>query len=423
MIPQTATETDPKVVKSLDPKFADMKIIPQILQKLEFLKFTIPTPIQQKTIPLGLEGSDLIGIAQTGTGKTLAFAIPIIQKILTEKKLALVVLPTRELALQVDEVFQKIGRSLGINTAVLIGGAAFGSQMAMIRRHPQVVIGTPGRIIDHLQRKTIRLQTCHMLVLDEADRMLDMGFAPQIKQILRELPPSTERQTLLFSATMPEEIATMAAKHMKTPVRIQVARSGTIADKIEQEIYFVQKDQKLQLLNKLLQEHTGPILIFSRTKYGAKKICRELQMSGHQVAEIHSNTSLSQRREAMDGFKSSKYRVLVATDIASRGIDVTGIQLIVNFDLPENPEDYVHRIGRTGRAGQKGRAISMATFDQRNKIHQIEILTKTKLKVLGDQNPPPGSSQKSHHNSGQRPHQAQQKHFNHRRRFAGRGGR
>lgn len=405
MIPQTATEA----------KFSDMKIIPQILHKLEFLKFTVPTPIQQKTIPLGLEGSDLIGIAQTGTGKTLAFAIPIIQKILTKKKLALIVLPTRELALQVDEVFQKIGRSLGINTAVLIGGAAFGAQISMIRRHPQVVIGTPGRIIDHLQRKTIRLQACHVLVLDEADRMLDMGFAPQIKQILKELPPSTERQTLLFSATMPDEIATMAAKHMKTPVRIEVARSGTVADKIEQEIYFVQKDQKLPLLNKLLQEHTGPILIFSRTKYGAKKICRELQMSGHKVAEIHSNRSLSQRREAMDGFRSRKYRVLVATDIASRGIDVTGIQLIVNFDLPENPEDYVHRIGRTGRAGQKGRAISMATFDQRNKIHQIEILTKTKLKVLGDQKGQPTHSH-SQHTTHPRPHHAQQRHFHHSRR-------
>ncbi|MEK7085447.1 MAG: C-terminal helicase domain-containing protein, partial [Patescibacteria group bacterium] len=205
--------------------------------------------------------------------------------------------------------------------------------------------------------------------------------------------------------------------------RIEVARSGTVADKIEQEIYFVQKDQKLPLLNKLLQEYTGLVLIFSRTKYGAKKICRELQMSGHQVAEIHSNRSLSQRREALDGFRAGKYRVLVATDIAARGIDVTGIQLIVNFDLPENPEDYVHRIGRTGRAGQKGRAISMATFDQRNKIHQIEILTKTKLKVLGDQNPPAGYAQKTHTHSGQKPHQAQQKHFNHRRRFARRGRR
>lgn len=368
------------------PKFTDMKILPQILQKLEILKFSVPTPIQQKTIPLGLEGSDLIGIAQTGTGKTLAFAIPIIQKILKAQSLAIIVLPTRELAIQVDEVFQKIGRSLGINTAVLIGGTNFGPQMSMLRRRPQVVIGTPGRIIDHLQRRTLRLDQCKTLVLDEADRMLDMGFAPQIKQIMKDMPPSTQRQTLLFSATMPEDIAIMATRYMKTPVRVEVARAGTVADRIEQEIYFVKKDQKLQLLAKLLQDYKGPVLIFARTKYGVKRICESILAMGHKASEIHSNRSLNQRREAMEGFKSGRYRVLAATDIASRGIDVTGIELIINYDLPENPEDYVHRIGRTGRAGKKGRAISIATTDQRHKIRQIEILTKTKLKVLGEQN-------------------------------------
>ncbi len=399
MIPPTA-----------EPKFSDMKIIPQILRKLEVLKFTTPTPIQQKTIPLGLEGSDLIGIAQTGTGKTLAFAIPIIQKIIEEKKLALIVLPTRELALQVDEVFQQVGKSLGINTAVLIGGTAFGPQIAMIKRHPQVVIGTPGRIIDHLKRGTIKFHACKILVLDEADRMLDMGFAPQIKQILKEMESAQERQTLLFSATMPDDIANMATKYMKTPVRVEVARSGTVADKIEQEIFFVQKGQKLKLLEKLLQEHKGPVLVFTRTKYGARKICKELMMKGHESAEIHSNRSLSQRRQALDGFKAGKYRVLVATDIASRGIDVTGIQLIVNFDLPENAEDYVHRIGRTGRAGQKGRAISIATADQQGKIYSIEMLTKTKLKILGDQKDRPSSSHKMTPSSDQR-HFFNQRHF------------
>src|SRR3989338_11417268 len=198
------------MIHQTEPKFADMKIIPRILQKLEVLKLVIPTPIQQKTIPLGLEGNDLIGIAQTGTGKTLAFAIPIIQKILREKKLALIVLPSRELALQVDGVFQQVGKSFGINTAVLIGGTAFGPQIAMIKRHPQVVIGTPGRIIDHLERGTIKLHACKILVLDEADRMLDMGFAPQIKQILKRMESSLDRQTLLFSATMPDDIANIA---------------------------------------------------------------------------------------------------------------------------------------------------------------------------------------------------------------------
>jgi len=371
----------------MDPKFADMKIIPEILEKLEFLKFATPTPIQQKTIPLGLEGSDLIGIAQTGTGKTLAFAIPIIQKIIKEQKLALIVLPTRELALQVDEVFQKVGRPLGINTAVLIGGAPIGFQIKMIRRSPGVIIGTPGRINDHLKKGNINLKACGILVLDEADRMLDMGFAPQIKEILKQFPVNGNRQTLLFSATMPEAIASIATKYMKTPVRVEIACPGTVADNIEQELFFVQKDQKQRLLEKILHEHTGSTLIFTRTKHGAKKTCRSLNMVGHRAAEIHSNRSLNQRQEALSGFKKGKYRVLVATDIASRGIDVTGIQLIVNYDLPENPEDYVHRIGRTGRAGLKGRAISIATGDQRGKISSIEMLTKSKLKVLGDQAP------------------------------------
>lgn len=414
----TAESSKPPAPKP-EPRFTDMKIMPQILKRLEMMKFTTPTPIQLKTIPLGLEGSDLIGIAQTGTGKTLAFAIPIMQKIIQEGKLALIVLPTRELALQVDQVFQKVGRPLGINTAVLIGGTGFGPQVGMIRRRPHVIIGTPGRIIDHLERKTIKLQACKILVLDEADRMLDMGFAPQIKRILKELESSQERQTLLFSATMPDDIANIATKYMKTPVRVEVARAGTVADQIEQEIFFVQKDQKIKLLEKLLQEHTGSVLIFVRTKYSAQKICKELTMKGHASAEIHSNRSLFQRRQALDGFKAGKYRILVATDIASRGIDVVGIQLIVNFDLPESAEDYVHRIGRTGRAGQKGRAISIATADQRGKIYRIEMLTKTRLKVSGDEKDRPSASPQR----GARPSAGGQRgrSYGQRRNYGGRG--
>jgi len=403
-------------VNLTEAKFSDMKINPKILKKLEELKFTVPTPIQQKTIPIGIEGNDLIGIAQTGTGKTLAFGIPIMQKIIEDKALALIVLPTRELALQVDEVFQKVGRSLGIQTAVLIGGAAFGPQIAAIRRHPNVIIGTPGRIIDHLEKRNIRLHACKILVLDEADRMLDMGFAPQIKEILKEMEASKERQTLLFSATMPDDIAAIATKYMKTPVRVEVARAGSVGGNIEQEIFFVKKDQKIQLLEKLLKEHTGSVLVFSRTKYGAQKLCKELEMMGHTAAEIHSNRSLMQRRQALDGFKSGKYRVLVATDIASRGIDVSGIQLIVNFDLPESPEDYVHRIGRTGRAGQKGRAISIATADQKHKVFRIEMLTKTKMKVFGDAKDMPSHSQG-------RSHPSEKRHFFKKRQFRrGSGG-
>ena len=401
---------------SLPGKFSEMKINPKILAKLEALKFTIPTPIQMKTIPLGLEGSDLIGIAQTGTGKTLAFGIPIIQEIIENDKLALIVLPTRELAMQVDEVFKEVGGSLGVKTAILIGGAAFGPQVTAIRRGPNVVIGTPGRILDHLKKDTLRLKACQILVLDEADRMLDMGFAPQIKEILKSVPPATERQTLLFSATMPDDIAAIASKYMRTPVRVEVARAGTVADNIDQEIYFVSKDQKSNLLFDILQKHTGSVLIFTRTKYSAKKVCKELNVIGIKAAEIHSNRSLYQRMEALEGFKKGKYSVLVATDIASRGIDVKGIQLIVNYDLPEDPEDYVHRIGRTGRAGEDGKAISMATHDQRSKIYRIEILTKTKLRVVGKE--PPQSSKKMAPYSREKEQEFfQKRHFVNKRRF------
>jgi len=239
-----------------------------------------------------------------------------------------------------------------------------------------------------------------------------------IKQIMKELPLPQERQTMLFSATMAEDIANMATKYIRTPVRVEVARAGTVAEQIDQEIYFVSKDQKSKLLNELLQKYTGSVLIFTRTKYGAKKVCKDLNTIGIRAAEIHSNRSLYQRKEALEGFKKGKYSVLVATDIASRGIDVKGIQLIVNYDLPEDPEDYVHRIGRTGRAGESGKAISMATHDQRGKIHRIEILTKTKLKVIGKE--PPQSSKKPKPYSREKEQEFfKKRHFVNKRRFGG----
>lgn len=366
-------------------KFPGMTMIAQrILKTLEQLQFTNPTPIQSKAIPIGLEGKDLVGIAQTGTGKTLAFAIPILQQIIKQnsrvQKLGLIIVPTRELALQVDEVFQKVGRAHGLKTAVLIGGANMGHQVQQMKKRPQVVIGTPGRIIDHLQRRSLNLRGINILVLDEADRMLDMGFAPQIKRILQEVP--RERQTMLFSATMPEDIAKIANQYMRNPIRIEIARAGTIAENIKQEILIIQKDQKNRNLERILDECKGTVLVFSRTKFGAKKICKSIKFMGHTASEIHSNKSLSQRREALAGFKFGKYRVLVATDIASRGIDVEDIELIVNYDMPEKAEDYVHRIGRTGRAGQEGRAISFATPDQRGKLNNIERFTRTRLNVI-----------------------------------------
>jgi ATP-dependent RNA helicase RhlE len=359
--------------------FGNLGIAPNLLERLDALKFFHPTPIQEKAIPQGIAGEDLIGIAQTGTGKTLAFAIPVMQRAAATKKLGLVILPTRELALQVDETFRKVGGAFGLRTAVLIGGASMHTQLKDIRSRPHVIIATPGRLIDHLDQKHVRLDNVGVLVLDEADRMLDMGFEPQLKRILVSVP--TDRQTLLFSATMPEEISAIARKYMKTPLRVEVAPSGTAAERVDQEVFIVPKLDKLSLLKKVLGEYRGTVLVFSRTKHGAKKITRAVRQMGHSVAEIHSNRSLAQRKDALDGFKSGRYRVLVATDIAARGIDVTGIQLVLNFDLPDHTEDYVHRIGRTGRAGQIGKAISFAVPEQKNDIRQIERLIRTRLPV------------------------------------------
>ncbi|PIT88530.1 MAG: ATP-dependent helicase [Candidatus Magasanikbacteria bacterium CG10_big_fil_rev_8_21_14_0_10_36_32] len=360
--------------------FGGLGIAPKILDILLKLGFKIPTSIQHKAIPVANEGKDVIGIAQTGTGKTLAFSIPLIQQILKlGKGKGLIVLPTRELALQVNESIQKIGRNFGIKSAVLIGGYPIYQQIKNIRNNPHIIIGTPGRIIDHIEKRTLNLSDVSILVLDEADRMFDMGFAPQINKILQVIPK--DRQTMLFSATMPDGIVKIASNHMKLPVRVEIALAGTTAENIEHELFVVKKDQKLPLLRKLLEEYKGSVLVFVRIKFGAKKICDSLRRVGISAVEIHSNRSLSQRREALEGFKCGRYRVLVATDIASRGIDVKGIEVVINFDLPENPEDYVHRIGRTGRAGMAGRAISFVLSDQGSKVREIEKLTRLYLPI------------------------------------------
>jgi len=356
--------------------FYNLGIAPSILGVLDKLNFKAPTPIQEQSIPPAIDGKDLIGIAQTGTGKTLAFGVPMIQAALRGKQ-GLVVLPTRELALQVNEVFHKIGVPLGIRTAVLIGGESINHQIQALRRNPQIVIGTPGRIIDHLEQKTVSLSLVAVLVLDEADRMLDMGFAPQLKRILQSVP--RDRQTMLFSATMPQDIVAIARANMKLPICVEIAPSGTTVAKVTQELFFVEKHDKPRLLENILHEYRGPVLVFSRTKFGARKIAANIRAMGHTAAEIHSNRSLSQRREALEGFKNGKYRVLAATDIASRGIDVKGIELVLNYDLPQSPEGYVHRIGRTARAGGAGHAISFATPDQRGDVRGIERLIRITL--------------------------------------------
>lgn len=361
--------------------FNELGIAPKLLEILARHKFFHPTPIQEQSIPPAIAGKDLMGIAQTGTGKTLAFGIPMIQRIAQSqgKMMGLVILPTRELALQVDQTLKKIGESIGLRTAILIGGENPAKQHKALSLKPQIIIATPGRINDHIQNSRLNLSKVGILVLDEADRMLDMGFAPQIKKILLSVPK--QRQTMLFSATMPQSIVAMAKSYMSLPLRVEVAPSGTTVKQVTQELFFVDTRDKISLLANVLKQYPGSVLIFSRTKYGAKKITHKIRALGHTTNEIHSNRTLNQRIEALEGFKIGRYRILVATDIAARGIDVSNIQLVLNYDLPENPEDYIHRIGRTARAGRTGHAISFATPDQHGDIKGIERLIRTALPV------------------------------------------
>jgi ATP-dependent RNA helicase RhlE len=301
-------------------------------------------------------------------------------QLLAQKKgMGLVLAPTRELAIQIDEAFAEIARAFGIRTACLIGGAPMEPQVQVLRKNPRVVIATPGRLIDHMSQWNVILDEVVILVLDEADRMLDMGFALQIDKILRFLPRA--RQTMLFSATIPKEILDIAAKQMKLPVCVEIALSGTTAEHVTQELFIVKKEAKQQLLSKLLTQYHGAVLLFSRTKYNAKKLTRSIREMGYSAAEIHSNRSLPQRREALEGFKSGKYKVLVATDIAARGIDVSGIELVLNYDLPEDASNYVHRIGRTARAGCRGHAISFATPEQSGEVRDIEKIIRASLPI------------------------------------------
>jgi len=362
-----------------DRSFYGLGIAPKILDILAKIKFDVPTPIQFKAIPLAIEGKDVIGIAQTGTGKTHAFAIPMIQHLAQQQGMAVVLAPTRELAAQIDEAIRGLANSYGMKTACLIGGLPMRPQEDALRRHPQIIIATPGRFIDHMERRNLKLVKVNMLVIDEADRMFDMGFAPQVERILKNMP--RERQTMLFSATMPVAIIRMINTHMKLPVHVEIAPSGTTAEGITQELYIVKRETKIALLRRVLAEHHGSVLLFTRTKHNARKIARAIRDMGHRASEIHSNRSMSQRHEALEGFKSGRYRILVATDIAARGIDVTQIETVINYDLPDDVENYVHRIGRTGRAGHKGRAISFATPDQSRDVTSIEKLINKQLPI------------------------------------------
>jgi len=359
--------------------FVALGVAPKLIEALTRLECVNPTPIQKQAIPTALEGKDIVGIAQTGTGKTFAFGVPMIQRLAQLRGQGLVVLPTRELATQVAEVLEQVGYAIGLRTAVLIGGVDAKQQIRALKNMPHIIVATPGRLIDHIEQKTLTLNRVRVVVLDEADRMLDMGFAPQIKKIFDAI--SGDRQTLLFCATMPQGIMKIATTYMKLPIRVEVAPPGTTVERVTQEIFIVSRDAKTRLLDKLLQGNPVTTLIFTRTKYGAKKLARMVRTMGHTAAEIHSNRTVAQRREALNGFKSGKYRVLVATDIASRGIDVVDIGLVINYDTPNDPEDYVHRIGRTARAGAGGHAISFVMPEQRGEIKRIERLIKASLPV------------------------------------------
>jgi ATP-dependent RNA helicase RhlE len=304
-----------------------------------------------------------------------------IQRIAGHKGQGLVLVPTRELALQVEDALKNVGSPLGLRTAVIIGGTSQHAQVKALRATPHIVIATPGRLADLMNQKAYTLQRISVIVLDEADRMLDVGFLPQIKRILETAPK--ERQTMLFSATMPQAISALASAFMKIPLRIEIAPQGTSAENVEQEVFVVTKNDKTRLLGSLLQQYRDEkILIFSRTKYGAKRIARDIRNMTHSATEIHSNRTQAQRKAALDGFTKGKFRVLVATDIAARGIDVKDIGVVVNFDLPDNSEDYVHRIGRTGRAGRYGKAISFVTPSEKADIKKIERLIRKSLPVL-----------------------------------------
>lgn len=367
------------MTQSNETGFNGLGITPEFLKILEENNFLIPTPIQHQAIKPAIEGKDVVGIAQTGTGKTLAFGLPLLQRLRGTSGVGLVVLPTRELAIQVDEMLQTIGGPLGLATAIIIGGESMGRQVMNLRRRPNVIIGTPGRLMDHIERKTLKLDEVKVIVLDEADRMLDIGFEPQIRKIFTLIPK--ERQAMLFSATMPSEIVKIAGAYMTSPVRVEVAPAGTATELVEQEIFLVKKEEKIYLLGKILDENPGSVLLFVRTRHSAHRLTTALREMNYKATEIHSDRSLGQRKDALAGFKSGAYRILVATDIAARGIDVRGIKMVINFELPDNTQDYVHRIGRTGRAGETGKAISFAMPDQKRDVRDIERLIRKEIPV------------------------------------------
>ena len=373
--------------------FREIGVSEALIKDLAKAGLSSPTPIQAQAIPAALVGRDVIGCAQTGTGKTAAFVIPVLERLARLPKgepQALILAPTRELALQILKTIETLGHRLGISATVIVGGADMQAQIRGLRQRPDILVATPGRLLDHMWNGTVNLLPIKILVLDEADRMLDMGFAPQISQILTALPE--ERQTLLFSATLPSDLTQFVQASVNDPVQVMVTPSATTADGVTQALHYTTHTGKQELLLSLLNQEKETVLIFTRTKHRAEQVGHVLSRAGHRVGILHGDRSLSQRRSALDGFKRGTFRVLVATDIAARGIDVANIGHVINFDLPYCPEDYVHRIGRTARMKATGRATSFITSEDPQQLRAIERLLGRAL-PLASGSPQPASSQ------------------------------
>lgn len=369
--------------------FDQLNLIEPILRALKTEGYTTPTPIQEQAIPMVLQGRDLLGCAQTGTGKTAAFAIPMLQ-ILHERKLAgstnkgikaLILTPTRELAIQIDESFAAYGKHLNLKHLVIFGGVSQQPQTNALRNGVDILIATPGRLLDLVEQRFINLSQIELFVLDEADRMLDMGFIHDVKKIITKIP--AKRQTLFFSATMPTEIAKLSSTILSNPAKVEVTPVSSTAETIQQSLYFVEKENKKHLLIHLLKDAgIKSALVFTRTKHGADKVVKELNRVGIGAEAIHGNKSQNARQRALGNFKSGETRVLVATDIAARGIDVDNLSHVINFELPNVPETYVHRIGRTGRAGASGIAYSFCDQEEKEFLRDIQKLITNSVPVV-----------------------------------------
>lgn len=360
--------------------FSELELSPILKANLAANGFVQPTPVQSESIPPAIAGSDVVATAQTGTGKTLAFVLPLLQSLSANPGQGvggLILTPTRELAIQIHEAFTTLAKGTGIRAAVVVGGLNENMQLREIDRGARVIIATPGRLFDFLGRRLIKLGAVSMLVLDEADRMLDMGFLPTIERILATLPAS--RQTLFFSATIEKSIVPLIGKHLRNPVRVAIGASTKPAEDIDLHLYEVEHDQKLGLLRSMLQQHNGSFLVFARTKRGTDRLANRLSRHGVKAVGIHGDRTQNQRNQALRGFREGFYRVLVATDVAARGIHVEGIAHVVNFDLPQAPEDFIHRVGRTGRAGQRGTASTFMARHERSELRSIERALRTQL--------------------------------------------